>query len=95
MSGLRPRAVWEIIVKGARRGASSSGGVPFVDVTLGNFRAGTEFVSWDSHQNNFRAVKALSEVLDTAWSALLEDPGSAACWTALWSCGWVSSAAPQ
>ncbi len=48
-------------------------GVPFVDVTLNNARVDQELVGWDSHQNNFRAVKALSEVLDTAWSALMED----------------------
>ncbi len=28
---------------------------------------------WDSHQNNFDAVKSLSEVLDPAWSTLMED----------------------
>jgi uncharacterized protein (DUF1501 family) len=48
-------------------------GVPFVDVTLSNVQTEGQFASWDSHQANFRAVKSLSEVLDTAWSALLED----------------------
>ena len=44
-------------------------GVPFVDVTLSN----SDRFSWDSHQQNFRAVKSLSAILDQAWSALLED----------------------
>ena len=48
-------------------------GVPFVDVTLGALQKDNQFVTWDSHQNNFQTVKTLSEVLDTAWSALLED----------------------
>jgi hypothetical protein len=48
-------------------------GVPFVDVTLSNVQADGRFANWDSHQDNFRSVKKLSEVLDTAWSALLDD----------------------
>lgn len=48
-------------------------GVPFIDVTLSNAPSQNQFLGWDSHQNNFQAVKALSEVLDTAWSALMED----------------------
>ncbi|WP_010586155.1 DUF1501 domain-containing protein [Schlesneria paludicola] len=48
-------------------------GVPFVDVTLSAVQADNMFANWDSHQNNFRSVKALSEVLDTGWSALMED----------------------
>jgi uncharacterized protein (DUF1501 family) len=39
-------------------------GVPFVEVTLGG---------WDTHADNFTAVRQLSGVLDAAWSALLED----------------------
>jgi uncharacterized protein (DUF1501 family) len=39
-------------------------GVPFVEVTLGG---------WDTHDNNFEQVKALSGVLDPAWATLLED----------------------
>jgi hypothetical protein len=38
--------------------------VPFVEVTLGN---------WDTHDNNFAAVKALCGTLDPAWSTLMED----------------------
>ncbi len=48
-------------------------GVPFVDVTLSNVQTDERFNTWDSHQDNFRVVKTLSSVLDTAWSALLED----------------------
>src|SRR5438067_10719183 len=39
-------------------------GVPFVEVTLDG---------WDTHQNNFDAVKNLCGVLDPAWSALMGD----------------------
>jgi uncharacterized protein (DUF1501 family) len=46
-------------------------GVPFVEVTLGNFN-GTTF-GWDTHQNNFDAVKNLSTILDNAWSTLMRD----------------------
>jgi uncharacterized protein (DUF1501 family) len=41
-------------------------GVPFVEVTLGG---------WDTHQDNFEQVRALCDILDPAWSALLEDLG--------------------
>ncbi len=46
-------------------------GVPFVEVTLGNFN-GTTF-GWDTHQNNFEAVKNLSAMLDNAWATLMRD----------------------
>jgi hypothetical protein len=46
-------------------------GVPFVEVTLGGL-AGNN-LGWDTHQNNFEAVKQLSGVLDAAWSSLMED----------------------
>ena len=39
-------------------------GVPFVEVTLGN---------WDTHGNNFDAVKGLCGTLDPAWAALMTD----------------------
>jgi hypothetical protein len=39
-------------------------GVPFVEVTLNG---------WDTHEDNFRRVEALSAVLDQAMSALLDD----------------------
>ena len=48
-------------------------GVPFVDVSLNNAADQDQFLGWDSHQRNFAAVKSLSEVLDTGWSALMED----------------------
>ena len=44
-------------------------GVPFVEVTLDVASGG----SWDSHLNNFRTVASLCEVLDPAWSTLLDD----------------------
>jgi hypothetical protein len=44
-------------------------GVPFVEVTLG----GANGVGWDTHANNFEAVKGLSRTLDAGWSALLDD----------------------
>jgi hypothetical protein len=46
-------------------------GVPFVEVTLGSF-AGNN-LGWDTHQNNFEAVKQLSGFLDPAWASLMED----------------------
>jgi hypothetical protein len=46
-------------------------GVPFVEVTLGSF-AGNN-LGWDTHQNNFEAVKQLSNILDPAWATLMED----------------------
>jgi hypothetical protein len=39
-------------------------GVPFVEVTLGG---------WDTHNNNFEAVKNLCGTLDPAWSTLMAD----------------------
>ncbi len=39
-------------------------GVAFVEVTLGG---------WDTHTDNFNAVKNLSTTLDPAWSTLMED----------------------
>ena len=48
-------------------------GVPFVEVNLSNAQIDQNFVSWDSHQNNFASVKGLSQSLDNGWSALMED----------------------
>jgi len=45
--------------------------VPFVEVTLGGF-AGNQ-LGWDTHGNNFEAVQRLCNILDPAWSQLLED----------------------
>jgi uncharacterized protein DUF1501 len=39
-------------------------GVPFIEVSLGG---------WDTHQDNFRRVKSLSEQIDAPIAALLED----------------------
>jgi uncharacterized protein (DUF1501 family) len=39
-------------------------GVPFIEVTLGG---------WDTHQNNFDAVKGLCGTLDSAWAQLMTD----------------------
>ncbi|MCA8990562.1 MAG: DUF1501 domain-containing protein [Planctomycetaceae bacterium] len=47
-------------------------GVPFVEVALGG-PDGNSGVGWDTHQNNFEAVKGLSETLDPAWSTLISD----------------------
>jgi hypothetical protein len=46
-------------------------GVPFGEVTLGNLEGGS--LGWDTHQNNFTAVKALSAELDAGWSMLMSD----------------------
>ncbi len=44
-------------------------GVPFVEVALDQSAGG----SWDSHVDNFSTVKSMCNVLDPAWSTLLED----------------------
>jgi hypothetical protein len=46
-------------------------GVPFVEVTLAT--VGNLALGWDTHINNFDGVRRLSEVLDPAWSTLLDD----------------------
>lgn len=47
-------------------------GVPFVEVTLAGVNNQQAF-GWDTHQQNFDAVKRLSEALDPAWGTLMED----------------------
>ncbi len=42
-------------------------GVPVVEVCLG------EGLGWDTHQNNFQAVKQLSAELDQGWATLMSD----------------------
>jgi hypothetical protein len=46
-------------------------GVPFVEVALSSSSAGN--FGWDTHANNFEAVKALSAELDAGWSSLMSD----------------------
>ncbi len=45
-------------------------GVSFVEVALGATSGG---VGWDTHADNFTAVKSLSAELDAGWATLLED----------------------
>ncbi len=47
-------------------------GVPFVEVSLSSAE-GEQAFGWDTHQQNFDAVKKLSGVLDPGWSALIDD----------------------
>jgi hypothetical protein len=47
-------------------------GVPFIEVTLSN-APGAGGIGWDSHQNNFDAVKSLSQVLDAGFATLIDD----------------------
>ena len=47
--------------------------MPFVEVSLSSAGNNNGGLGWDSHQNNFDQVKALSEVLDPAWSTLITD----------------------
>ena len=47
-------------------------GVSFVEVSL-NGVSGAEAFAWDTHADNFAAVKCLCGVLDPAWSTLLDD----------------------
>ena len=46
-------------------------GVPFVEVTLGGLNGGA--FGWDTHVQNFDAVRGLSGVLDAAWGTLMHD----------------------
>jgi hypothetical protein len=46
-------------------------GVPLVEVSLGDF-AGTAS-NWDTHQNNFSTIKALSAQLDAGWATLMKE----------------------
>lgn len=46
-------------------------GVPFVEVGLSDVPGVTS--TWDSHTDNFNQVSQLCEVLDPAWSTLMED----------------------
>ena len=45
-------------------------GVSFVEVSLGTTSGG---IGWDTHANNFNAVKDLSTELDAGWATLIED----------------------
>jgi uncharacterized protein (DUF1501 family) len=47
-------------------------GVPFIEVTLSN-APGAGGIGWDTHQNNFEAVKGLSGVLDAGFATLMTD----------------------
>ncbi len=61
-------------------------GVPFVEVTLAERPAGGAF-GWDTHINNFNAVRQLSGILDAGWSSLirdLKDRGLLATTTIVW-----------
>jgi hypothetical protein len=46
-------------------------GVSFVEVTLGSLSQNT--FGWDTHQNNFTAVKSLSDELDAGWGTLMKE----------------------
>lgn len=45
-------------------------GVSFVEVSLGTSSGGA---GWDTHSDNFTAVKALSTELDSGWAMLMQD----------------------
>jgi uncharacterized protein (DUF1501 family) len=49
-------------------------GVPFVEVTMSDANGGSG-PGWDTHQNNFDAIKPLCSTLDQGWDALLGDLG--------------------
>jgi hypothetical protein len=46
-------------------------GVAFVEVSLGAFDGGN--IGWDTHQNNFPAVRQLSSDLDAGWATLMKE----------------------
>lgn len=45
-------------------------GVPFIEVSLGTNSGGA---GWDTHSDNFNAVKTLSAELDAGWATLMRD----------------------
>jgi hypothetical protein len=45
-------------------------GVPFIEVSLGTSSGGA---GWDTHTDNFNAVKTLSQELDAGWATLMKD----------------------
>ncbi len=47
-------------------------GVPFVEVSLNGVQEANTF-GWDTHNDNFKALKALSGVLDPGWATLISD----------------------
>lgn len=47
-------------------------GVPFIEVSLSS-AGGAAAVGWDTHAQNFDAVKQLCDVLDPAWATLIDD----------------------
>ena len=47
-------------------------GVPFVEVSL-NGIGNNQSIGWDTHAQNFTSVRALLEILDPAWSTLIQD----------------------
>ena len=46
-------------------------GVPFVEVALGSF--GNDTFAWDTHHNNFPAVRNMSAELDAGWATLMTE----------------------
>ena len=48
-------------------------GVPFVEVTLSSVDGRNNSLAWDTHAQNFDAVKQLSTVLDSGWATLMTD----------------------
>jgi uncharacterized protein (DUF1501 family) len=46
-------------------------GVPFVEVALGSF--GNDTFAWDTHLNNFPAVRGMSAELDAGWATLMTE----------------------
>ncbi len=47
-------------------------GVPFVEVSFNGLPESNVF-GWDTHQNNFDALKKMLPVLDAGWATLIED----------------------
>ena len=48
-------------------------GVPFVEVTLSSVDGRNNQLGWDTHAQNFDAVKGLCGVLDAGWATLMHD----------------------
>lgn len=48
-------------------------GVPFIEIGLSNVAGNQQAFGWDTHNNNFPAVKAFCEVMDPGWATLIDD----------------------
>jgi uncharacterized protein (DUF1501 family) len=58
---------------GTKTGRGSERGVAFVEVAMTGGVGDNNFLTWDTHQDNFNQVKKLSAELDAGFATLLAD----------------------